>query len=180
MTRRPVSEAKLNPTDSGMKPEGDGWFVVNVADAMSLGVGETQYGFIFEGGLRTFPHFGINVRVLQPSVPSAMYHADPNQEAFLVLDGECVLVVEEEERRLRQCDFAYCPPGTAHVIVGSGYRPCAVLMVGARTAAGDVFYPASTAAARHGASVAEDTSDRAKAYAGSNPIQPGRYAWPPA
>jgi uncharacterized cupin superfamily protein len=179
MARTPVPEAKLVATEAGMKPEGEGWFVVNMADSTSMGMDESQYGFIFEGAPRSFPHFGINVRVLGPGKPAAMYHAEAGQEAFLVLHGECVLVIEDQERQLRQWDFVHCPPGTAHVIVGAGNRPCAVLMVGARNAGTEVVYPASQSAAKHGASVEEDTEDRDKAYAGWTPPGLGRYAWPP-
>jgi uncharacterized cupin superfamily protein len=175
----PVPEAKLVATDAGMKPDGEGWFVVNMADAMSMGMDESQYGFIFEGAPRSFAHFGINVRVLGPGKPAAMYHAEAGQEAFLVLEGECLLVIEDEERRLRQWDFVHCPPNTAHVIVRAGDEPCVVLMVGARNAGPDLVYPASETAARYGASVEEDTEDRQKAYAGWTPPQPGRFPWPP-
>jgi uncharacterized cupin superfamily protein len=180
MTRTPVPEAKLVETQAGLKPEGDGWFVVNVAEAMSIGIEDDQYGFIFEGALNSFPHFGINVRVLSPGKPAAMYHAEAGQEAFLVLDGECTLIVEGEERHLRRWDFMHCPPHTAHVIVGAGERPCVVLMVGARNAGDELVYPACEAAARHGASVKRDTRDEREAYADWSPPTPRRYPWPPA
>jgi uncharacterized cupin superfamily protein len=180
MDRTPVPEARLIDTEVGKKPEGDGWFVVNMSDAVALGWDETQYGVIFEGSLGSFPHFGINVRVLAPGKPAAMYHAESAQEAFLVLQGECVLIVEDQERPLRQWDFAYCPPNTAHVIVGGGDGPCVVLMVGARNVGTDLVYPASQAAANYGASVSEDTEDRAAAYAGWSPPVPRRFPWPPA
>jgi quercetin dioxygenase-like cupin family protein len=38
-----------------------------------------------------------------------MYHREKAQEGFLVLSGECLLVVEGEERPLRQWDFFHCP-----------------------------------------------------------------------
>src|SRR5436190_11290762 len=134
MARAPVPEAPLVTTEEGMKPEGDGWFVVNVADAIGLSFDETLYDFGFEAERGDFPHFGINVSVLGPGKPAAMYHAEAGQEAFLVLQGECVLIVEDRERHLRQWDFVHCPPRTPHVIVGAGDGPCAVLMVGARNA----------------------------------------------
>ncbi len=163
-----------------MKPEGDGWFVVNVADAMSMGMNEAQYGFIFEGAPRSFPHFGINLRVLGPGKPAAVYHAESGQEAFLVLQGGCVLIVEEQERTLRQWDFVHCPPHTAHVIIGAGEGPCIVLMVGARNAGSELIYPASQTAATYGASAANDTTDPAEAYAGWTRPQPRHYPWPAA
>jgi len=179
MARTSVPEANLLTTDAGVKPDGEGWFVVNMTDAMSMGMDESQYGFIFEGAPGGFPHFGINVRVLGPGKPAAMYHAEAGQEAFLVLQGECMLIIEDQERRLRQWDFVHCPPHTAHVIVGAGDGPCLVLMVGARNAGPELVYPASETAARYGASVDEDTEDRQKAYAGWTPPRPGRYPWPP-
>jgi uncharacterized cupin superfamily protein len=181
MTREPVPEAKLIETGAGLAPEAaDGWFVVNLADAMGTGIDEGLYDFRFEGPTRAFPHFGINVSVLGPGRPGAMYHAEAGQEAFLVLDGECVLIAEEQVRPLRRWDFVHCPPNTAHVIVGAGDGPCVVLMVGARNAGEELVYPVSPAAARHGAGVAEETEEPEKAYAGWTPPEPGRYPWPPA
>jgi quercetin dioxygenase-like cupin family protein len=80
-----------------------------------------------------FPQFGINVTVLEPG-QSGVYHAEANQEAFLVLGGECRLLVEGEERRLRAWDFFHSPPWTEHAFVGAGDRPCVILMVGAHVA----------------------------------------------
>ncbi len=179
MTRMGVPEARLVETEAGMKPEGDGWFVVNMADAMSMGIDEGQYGFIFEAP-RSFPQFGINVRVLGPGRPAAMYHAEAGQEAFLVLEGECTLIVEGEERPLRQWDFFHCPPNTAHVIVGAGDAPCVVLMVGARNAGPELVYPTDPVAAKHAASVEEDTEDPQEAYAGWTRPTLRRFPWPPS
>lgn len=178
MTRTGVPEARLVESEGGMKPEGDGWFVVNVAEAMAIGIDDGLYGFIFEAP-RMFPHFGINIRVLDPGRPAAMYHAEAGQEAFLVLEGECTLIVEGEERQLGKWDFVHCPPNTAHVIVGAGDAPCAVLMVGARNAGDDLIYPADPVAAKHGASSERDTEDPAEAYAGWSRPLPQRFAWPP-
>src|SRR3954464_15510587 len=156
MTRVPVSEATLARTEAGLEPEGPGWFVVNVADSAAVGTDGGEFGFHFEGSQR-FPHFGINITVVEPGQATAMYHAEARQETFLVLHGECVLVIEEQERRLRQWDFVYCPPGTARVLVGAGDGPCALLMVGARHVDAEIRYPVSATAARYGASVEEET-----------------------
>jgi uncharacterized cupin superfamily protein len=162
-----VSEARLEDAGSGLAPVGEGWFVVNVRDAEwwfaeSRGARcafENEYG----DSPVEFTHFGINLTVLEPGQTS-LYHAEENQESFLVLTGECALVVEEEERRLRPWDFFHCPPWTRHAFAGAGDGPCAILMVGARSGPG-VSYPVSELAARYGASVAEDTSDWRQAYA---------------
>jgi uncharacterized cupin superfamily protein len=174
-----VPEARLVETEAGLKPQGDGWFVVNVADAHALGADADEYTFPFEAAHRDFPHFGINITVLGPGRRGAMYHAEPAQEAFLVLDGECLLIVEDQERRLRQWDFVHCPPGTPHVLVGAGDGRCALLMVGARNAGPGIVYPPSPVAARHGAAVEEETGSSEMAYAGWAPLEPGRYPWPP-
>jgi uncharacterized cupin superfamily protein len=179
MARVGVSEAALVETASGLKPEGDGWFVVNVAEARSVGIDDGQYAFPFEGVHGAFPHFGVNITVLGAGKAAAMYHAEDAQEAFLVLQGRCVLIVEDRERPLRQWDFVYCPPNTAHVIVGAGPDPCAVLMVGARIVGRDVVFPVGRVAARYGVSVSEETGDGAEAYAGWAPLQERRFPWPP-
>jgi uncharacterized cupin superfamily protein len=92
-----------------------------------------------------------------------------------VLAGECLLVVEEEERRLRAWDFVHCPPSTRHVFVGTD-RPCVLLMTGARSDEGTILYPLSEAAARHGAAAAAETSSPHEAYAPHPHWQPGRPA----
>jgi uncharacterized cupin superfamily protein len=178
--RAPVAEARLVETDAGLKPEDDGWFVVNLADAAGVGTSAHEYHFAFERVHRAFPHFGINVSVLAPGRPGAMYHAEAGQEAFLVLEGECILIVEDQERRLRQWDFFHCPPWTAHVLVGAGDGPCTVVMVGARSAGRAIVYPVSAPAGAYGASASSETRDGREAYAGWQPPMPGRYPWPPS
>ena len=89
---------------------------------------------IFEGDAR-FPQFGINIQVLEPGQPNCMYHGENAQEDFLVLSGECLLLVNGEERPLKQWDFVHSPAWTEHVFVGAGDGPCAILMVGARPGA---------------------------------------------
>ena len=162
-----VGEARLEDSGSGLTPVTEGWFVVNVRDAEwwyaeSRGA---RCGFENEYGDRPveFDQLGINLTVLAPGQAS-LYHAEENQEAFLVLSGECALIVEGEVRRLRPWDFFHAPPWTTHAFAGAGEAPCVIVMAGARTGSA-VRYPASEVAARHGASVAEDTSDWRKAYA---------------
>jgi uncharacterized cupin superfamily protein len=173
-----VQEAPLRRAEEGLAPEGDGWFIVNVAE--SEGVHTERFGeaCMFEAAIGDFSEFGINVRVLRPGQPAAMYHREGAQEAFLVLSGECVAIVEDEERPMRKGDFLHSPPGTAHVLVGAGEGPCSVLMVGARKRPPEIEFPASEAAARHGASVEEDTDDRSVAYAGVPPPEPTTIAPP--
>ena len=157
-----VSEAPLRKTDAGLVPEGEGWFVLNATGALWR---EGDFGAYtrFEGDAR-FPQFGINIGVLRPGQPACMYHGEDNQEDFLVLSGECLLLVEGEERRLRAWDFVHCPAWTEHVFVGAGEGPCAILAVGAR-ASEDVVYPRSEVALRHNAGVETETSDGREAYA---------------
>jgi quercetin dioxygenase-like cupin family protein len=142
-------EARLEDAGAGLAPVSDGWFVVNVRDA--------EWWFAESRGARCafeneygatpveFPQLGLNVTVLEPG-QTVRYHAEANQEAFLVLSGECTLLVEGEERRLRAWDFFHAPPWTEHGFASGGTGPCAILMVGARTDPG-VRYPASELAA---------------------------------
>ena len=158
-----ADEAQLDQTENGLVPKGDGWFVVNAHDARWWHHDTFGSAVTFEGET-AFPDFGINIQVLEPGQPNCMYHGENAQENFLVLAGECLLLVEGEERPLKQWDFVHCPPWTEHVFVGAGDGPCVILMVGARSGPG-VHYPVSELAARYGASVAEETSDWRQAYA---------------
>jgi quercetin dioxygenase-like cupin family protein len=164
-----VREAQLRDSGSGLAPVTEGWFVVNVRDiewwsSDTRGAAcwfENEYGEL----AIEFEQLGIHVTVLEPG-QSSVYHAETNQEAFLVLAGECRLLVEGEERRLRPWDFFHCPPWTEHGFVGAGDGPCVVLMVGARLGP-EVRYPVSELAARYGASFEEETSDPEQVYAGA-------------
>jgi uncharacterized cupin superfamily protein len=159
------------------------WFVVNVADATALSHERAGKRVMFDNLDEPFPEIGINIRVLQPGQPNAKYHSESVQEDFLVLSGECLVIVDDEERQLRAWDFVHCPAGTPHVFVGAGEGPCAILMVGARHPAATVHYPVSDAAARFGASVAKATADEDEAYAewdGGESIKPTKLDWPPS
>jgi uncharacterized cupin superfamily protein len=162
-----TQEARLIETESGLAPEGPGWFVVNARDAawwQHRGV----FGYacpLDDRRFELFPDLGVVLKVLQPGEPNCRYHAESTQEDFLVLSGECLLLVEEQERRLKAWDFVHCPGGTAHVFVGAGAGPCVLLMVGARRPDDTIVYPVSELARRHGASVEREAHDPVEAYA---------------
>src|SRR6266516_7850743 len=125
-----------------------------------------------------FSQLGISLRLLRPVEPMAMYHWETDQEDFLVLSGEALLVVEGEERPLRQWDFVHCPAGTKHVIVGAGEGSCLVLAVGARdrsTGPDWGGYTVDEVALRHGAGVEQETTDPAEASARFPAREPNRY-----
>lgn len=159
-----IPEAALERTEIGVVPTGEGWFVVNAHEARW--VRDATFGdyCTFEGNV-DFPHFGINIHVIEPGQPNGMYHAESNQEAFLVLSGECRLIVEGEERSLRQWDFFYAPPDTRHIFVGAGDGPCAILMVGRRDPDEKILYPVDEIARRNGAGVETETPEPREAYA---------------
>jgi uncharacterized cupin superfamily protein len=162
-----VPEAWLHSTEHGLVPKGDGWFVLNAREARwRYAEGRGAY-CVFEGEPE-FSQLGIHLVALEPGEPMAMYHWEADQEDFLVLAGEALLVVEGEERGLRQWDFVHCPAGTKHVIVGAGEGPCLVLAVGARdrsTGADWGGYTVDAAALRHRAGVEHETTDPEQAYA---------------
>lgn len=165
-----VPEARIVETEAGAVPQGGGWFVLNAREAAWDEVPGLGGSALFEGETR-FPQFGVNIHVLPPGEPNAMYHAEEDQEDFLVLSGECLLLVEGEERRLKAWDFVHCPPWTEHVFVGAGERPCAILMIGGRLGKG-LRYPVNDVALRHGAGVETETDTGREAYARfSEPVQ---------
>jgi uncharacterized cupin superfamily protein len=160
-----VGEAPLEESASGLIPASDGWFVVNVRDTQWMTSDTFGSGCVFETREHSFAEFGINLAVLRPGEPNCLYHAESQQEAFLVLSGECRLLVNGEERPLKAWDFVHCPAGTEHVFVGAGDGPSTILMAGARSENEQLFYPASELAARYGASSEKDTNDPRQAYA---------------
>ena len=172
-----VPEAPLEDTGQGLAPAGEGWFVLNAKDARWRDDGPLGKLTYFEGG-GEFWEIGVNIGVLGPGEPMAMYHYENDQEDFLVVSGEAVLVAEGDERPLRAWDFVHCPPGTAHVIVGAGSGPCLVIAVGSRAHDGEpgaLVFPANEQARAHGASVEADTEDGDVAYGPLPPREPTAY-----
>jgi uncharacterized cupin superfamily protein len=165
--------APLRDTEYGTEPAGPGWYVLNLKEsAYTACEGYGQYAPP-ESEAARFDDFGIGVHVLQPGEPNGLYHAEGNQEGFLVLHGEALLIVEGEERTLRQWDFFHCPRGTRHIFVGAGEGPCAIFMVGTR-ASRELVYPVDDLALRHGAGAREETNVPREAY-GPRTFKPARY-----
>jgi uncharacterized cupin superfamily protein len=142
----------------------EGWFVVNAREAPWVERDGQRRSCSFEGETR-FAQLGISVNVLEPGKPSGMYHSEDAQEDFLILAGECLLLIEGEEHPLHAWDFVHCPPGTEHAFVGTGSSPCIYVAAGARPGNQDLHYPAAEFAQRLGAAVSETTSSPGEAYA---------------
>ena len=159
-----VPEAQLEAQESGLAPAEEGWFVVNVRDAAWYRNEVTGGGIWFESEKAPFPQYGVNIRVLQPGQANGLYHAEDIQEDFLVLAGECRVLVEGEERLLRAWDFVHFPPNTEHIAVGAGDGPAVVLMIGTRKPGHRILYPVSELARRHGAGVERETESPGEAY----------------
>jgi uncharacterized cupin superfamily protein len=167
-----VERARLESVASGLAPVSPGWFVVNAGDA--AWVNNDRYGgvcifesdeFVLRGrpDLEEYvkPGAGFVIRVVSPGQPTGGFHAESVEEDFLVVQGECVLIVEDEEVPLRTWDFVHCPPGTAHAFVGAGDGPCVLVCAGNRDFDDDTFWRedrTSEAARRHGASADAEPS----------------------
>jgi uncharacterized cupin superfamily protein len=173
VAREPVPEARLERTAHGLAPAEEGWFTVNVRDAAWVTGEHFGSACIFEGQRTSFPQLGYTLAVLEPGQPSALYHWEDDQEDFLVLHGECLAIVEEQERPLRTWDFLHCPGGTRHILVGAGEGPCVVFMAGAREHRRSGVYVRSEVALRHGAGVETETSDPKAAYGPFPGLRPG-------
>ena len=177
-----IPETPPQRTEHGLVVVEGGWFVLNVRDARwkerpgRRGVtltGETE----FEADT-FFPQLGVNLAVLDPGEPNSRYHWETETEAFLVLSGEALLIVEGQERTLGQWDFVHCPPKTNHVIVGAGSGPCVVLAMSSRENQQFGPYGAYTVdetARRYGASADEETQDADVAYANVPRSEYARY-----
>jgi uncharacterized cupin superfamily protein len=162
-----IREAPLEQTATGRVPAGEGWFVLNAGEARWLHHEGRGARLEFEGET-SFPQVGVGLFVLEPGEAMGLYHWEADQEDFLVLAGEALLLVEGEERPLRPWDFVHCPAGTKHIVVGAGDTACAVLAVGARehqAGSGWGGYTVDELALRHGVGVERETNDPQEAYA---------------
>lgn len=176
-----MDQAPLKQTDAGLVPDGPGWVVMNAREARWIdrpgrGRNVPLTGWTEFEAETYFPQLGVNLIRLEPGEPIGMYHWEADAEDFLVLSGEALLIVEGQERPLRQWDFVHCPPGAQHMVVGAGDGPCLVLAAGSREHIGEHCnggeYTVDEVAVRHNAGVAEETDEP---YAGFPPSEPTRY-----
>jgi len=162
-----VPEILPRETRYGLVADGDGWYVINAAESRWNDSGSFGCYCNFEGK-RRFRQLGLNLSVLEPGQSLGLYHRERAQEDFLVLAGECLLLVQGQERKLRAWDFVHCPPGTGHMIVGAGDGPSVVLAVGARgRGRSGIVYPVDALARAHGVGVEQETTKPDEAYAGT-------------
>jgi len=178
-----VPEAELRETEAGLVPASAGWFVMNARDARWFDKPEQGHSVPLTGydeyeAETFFPMLGMAIRVVGPGEPTGVYHWETEQEDFLVLSGEGLLIVEGQERPLRQWDFVHCPPRTRHAFVGAGDGPLVLLCASSRQYQKDgpwgQFLTDETAA-RHNASAPEDTQDTEVADARFPPVRETRY-----
>jgi uncharacterized cupin superfamily protein len=178
-----VPEAKLELTEAGLVPAGAGWFVMNARDARWIEKPGQGHSLPLTGvdeyeAETFFPMLGMSIRVMNPGEPSTTYHWETEQEDFLLLSGEAVLIVEGEERTLKQWDFVHCPAETRHAFAGAGDGPCVLLCASSREFQKDGpwgYYCVDETAARHNASSPEETQDTGLAEARFPPSRPTRF-----
>ena len=160
-------------TIEGGVPTTAGWFVINARDARWVNNGMRTVCKFGGQGPAHFDDLGIGLYSIEPGHPMTLYHHETGQEDFLVLRGDCVLIIEGQERRLAAWDFIHCPPGTAHTIVAAGHAPALILAVGARKEKGSARYPVEPAAIRHGAGVPDEETSARDHYATFGTPKPG-------
>jgi uncharacterized cupin superfamily protein len=171
-------EAKIEDTEVGRVPVDDGWYILNLS--------EIRWGTVERGGMwcgfgspnHESDRIGIGVHILWPGDSPGFYHEEDDLEGFLVLSGECIAIVEGEERRMGPWDYLHSPPGTRHITVGAGDGPCAILMYGTRTPGAKILYPVEPAAAKYGHSVEKETDSPKEAYKDRPPLERVRSPWP--
>ena len=120
----------------------------------------------------------MNINVLEPGEPMSMYHWEADQEDFLVVSGEPLLIIEGVERSLRPWDLVHCPAGTSHTIIGGGTTTSVVIAIGARIlSTGEDWgaYPVDATAARHGVGVEVQSTDAEVAYSAFKRRAPAGY-----
>jgi uncharacterized cupin superfamily protein len=177
-----VPEARLEDTGPGLVPASTGWFVMNARDGRWFhrpGRDGLPLTGCDELEAETyFPMLGMSIQVRAPGEPNGMFHWETEQEDFIVLAGAALLIVEGQERELRQWDFVHCPPGTRHVFVGAGEGLCVILAASSREFQANGpwgYYTPDKTAARYGAAPEGETQDPAVAYASMPPSERTRY-----
>jgi uncharacterized cupin superfamily protein len=173
-----MHEANIDDTEHGRVPTDDGWFIMNLKDVAWAKVEGGGTWTAWETRETASKTLGVGVHILWPGESPGYYHTESQQEGFLVLSGECVAIVEGQERRMGPWDFLHSPPGTAHITVGAGDGPCALVIVGTRAPDNEIRYLVEPAAAKYGHSVQTETDSPREAYKDRPPIEPAPSPWP--
>ena len=173
-------EADIEETPAGRVVRDGGWFILNIGEMACKTVPGFGAWCSFDAPTKDAdePGIGVHIHVLMPGEANGYYHAEDAQEGFLVLSGECIAIVEGQERLMRQWDYLHSPPGTAHITVGAGAAPCAMLMFGSPDPNRKVKWIADEVAAKYKASVARTTGDAREAYEAAVAVAPGRAPAP--
>ena len=75
-------------------------------------------------------HLDLHVNVLRPGVAAGPYHRHSNAEnAYYVLSGDVLVVIDEAEHRLGPGDSAFIPPGVAHSVTNMGEREARLIEI---------------------------------------------------
>jgi mannose-6-phosphate isomerase-like protein (cupin superfamily) len=178
-----VDEATLTDEGHGLVPASPGWFVLNARDARWFDKPGQGHSVPLTGhdeyeAETFFPMLGLAIRVVGPGEPTGTYHWETEQEDFLVLAGEGLVIIEGDERPLRQWDFVHCPPGAKHAFVGAGDAPFVLLCASSRRFQKDGpwgYYCADATAAKYNAASPEDTQNGEIADARFAPQRETRY-----
>src|SRR3954447_24758776 len=113
-----VREAQLKKTEAGLIPQGEGWFVLNARDVSWIHSEERGQDTDFEGE-QEWSQLGFRIQVLSPG-QRGLYHGESGQEDFLVVAGECVLVIEGRERPPRAPGLGACSAPAGRRGAGGG------------------------------------------------------------
>jgi uncharacterized cupin superfamily protein len=162
LSRVAIPEAKLVQSPEGITPQGDGWYILNAKDARWSKNEKFGQSCGFEGDKR-FSQYGFNIHIIKPDQPSCHYHGEDDQEDFLVLKGQCKLIIEGQERLLKEWDFLHCPKWARHVFVGTGTEPCVIVMTGGRAGHG-VTYPVNDLVKKYDACPPTETNSPKESY----------------
>jgi uncharacterized cupin superfamily protein len=172
-----TDEARIEDTETGLQAADPGWFIMNVSQMSWRSAEHGGTWMAPESEAARSEKLGFGIHVLYPGDRPGYYHAEDEQEDFLVLSGECLALVEGQERRLRPGDHLHCPPGTAHILIGAGDGPCAIVMAGTRSG-GEITYIPDPVALRHGAAFERESHSPREVYADSPPQAPAPSPWP--
>lgn len=174
-----TDEARMESTATGQRPTDGGWYILNLAQICWRSFPGGGAYTRFESGPEPSDRLGIGLHILWPGDKPGYDHAEEDLEGFLVLSGECIAIVEGEEHRLGPWDYLHSPPDTAHITVGAGSAPCAILMYGTRTEGAGIRYLPDAVAERHGAAVQRESDSAQAVYADRPPIEDLPSCWPP-
>ena len=93
--------------------------------------GEALYKILFDRNtLKAMTGFWQTI--VNPNITLPPHSHEDEEQIYFILEGNGIIMVGEERKRVRKGDAIYLPAGISHGFINDSDKPCLILAVGAK------------------------------------------------